>query len=113
MVTDSRLPILDDSAEERQAALLCALREELKPHGVTGLLIRHNRLVLSGADGSGYSYSGRTRPELRVSSGRSGETVIVISGNAYVLGRDSYRVDDHLAQDGLAQIAKEISESLA
>jgi hypothetical protein len=111
VVTDTCSLILDDRAEERQAALLCALREELKPHGVTGLLIRYNRLVLSGADDSGYSYSGRTPPELRVSSGRPGITVIVISGNAYVLGRDSYPVDD-LTHDGLARIAKEISESL-
>lgn len=111
MVTETCLPILDDRAEERQAALLCALREELKPHGVTGLLVRHNRLVLSGADDSGHSYSGRTRPELRVSSGRPGQIVIVISGNAYVLGGDSYPVDD-LTHDGLARVAKEISASL-
>lgn len=90
MVTDTSLPILDDSTEERQAALLCALREELKPHGVAGLLIRHTRLALSGADVSGYTYSGRTRPELRVSSRRPGKTVIAISDNAYVLGQDSY-----------------------
>jgi hypothetical protein len=65
--------ILKDEEAERQAALLGALRQELKPHGVTGLLIRHTRLILSGADDSGSAYSGRTRPELRVPGGRPGK----------------------------------------
>jgi hypothetical protein len=103
--------ILEDEEAERQAALLGALRQELEPHGITGFLIRHTRLVLSGADDSGHAYSGRTRPELRVPGGRPGKTAVVISGNAYVLGGDSYPIDD-LTQDGLAQIAKEIFTSI-
>jgi hypothetical protein len=111
VVTDTRSLILDDSAEEHQAALLGALGQDLEPHGVTGFLVRHTRLVLSGADDSGHAYSGRTRPELRVPCGRPGKTAVVISDNAYVLGADSYPIGD-LTRDGLAQIAREIFASI-